>query len=91
MTTGEELVCRVAMKPIPTLRKGLPTVDFESGKAVTATYQRSDVTSVPAASVVGEAVVALELTAVFLEKFAGDSMEAVRSSFEVYRQRLLEL
>ncbi|MFT5284069.1 MAG: chorismate synthase [Planctomycetota bacterium] len=91
MTTGEELVCRVAMKPIPTLRRGLPTVDFESGESVTATYQRSDVTSVPAASVVGEAVVALELTAAFLEKFAGDSMEAVRASFGAYQQRLLEL
>ena len=91
MTTGEELVCRVAMKPIPTLRRGLPTVDFETGEAVTATYQRSDVTSVPAASVVGEAMVALELTAAFLAKFAGDSMDQVRLSFEAHRQQLLEL
>lgn len=91
MTTGEELVCRVAMKPIPTLRRGLPTVDFETGKAVTATYQRSDVTSVPAASVVGEAMVALELTAAFLAKFAGDSMDQVREAFDAHRRRLLEL
>jgi len=91
MTTGEELVCRVAMKPIPTLRRGLPTVDFETGQAVTATYQRSDVTSVPAASVVGEAMVALELTAAFLAKFGGDSMDEVRGAFEAHRRRLLEL
>ncbi len=91
MTTGEELVCRVAMKPIPTLRRGLPTVDFESGEPVTATYQRSDVTSVPAASVVGEAMVVLELTAAFLSKFGGDSMDEVRGAFEAHRQRLLEL
>ena len=57
LTNGEPLVLRAAMKPIPSLRQGLPSVDFESGEAVRATYQRSDVTSVPAASVVGEAVV----------------------------------
>ncbi len=88
MTTGEPLVARVAMKPIPTLRAGLPTVDFESGEAVQATYQRSDVTSVPAASVVGEAVVALELAAAFLEKFAGDSLEHVRAAFEAWAERV---
>jgi chorismate synthase len=59
MTTGEPLWLRVAMKPISTLRRGLPSVDFESQAAVTATYQRSDVTAVPAASVAGEALLAL--------------------------------
>ena len=91
MTTGEPIVVRVAMKPIPTLRRGIPTVDFETGEAVRATYQRSDVTSVPAASVVGEAVVALELASAFLEKFAGDSMEQVGDSLEAWRRRVLEL
>jgi len=91
MTNGEELVMRVAMKPIPSLKQGMPSVDFRTGEAVQATYQRSDVTSVPAASVVGEALVALELTAAFLEKFAGDSLEHVESAFESYRARLLEL
>ena len=80
MTTGEDLVVRVAMKPIPSLRMGLPTVDFASGESVQATYQRSDVTSVPAASVVGEAMVALTLAEAFLEKFAGDSLGQVRGS-----------
>ena len=88
MTTGEPLVCRVAMKPIPSLRRGLATVDFETGEAVQATYQRSDVTSVPAASVVGEAVVALELAAAFHEKFGGDALEHVRDGFEAWRERV---
>ncbi len=88
MTTGEDLVVRVAMKPISTLRQGLPTVDFRTGEATRATYQRSDVTAVPAASVVGEAIVALELAAAFLEKFGGDSIEDVRSAQRAWQDRL---
>lgn len=91
MTTGEDLCVRVAMKPIPSLRAGMPSLEFGSGAPVQATYQRSDVTSVPAASVVGEAVLALELTAAFLEKFAGDSIEEVRTSFESWAARVREL
>lgn len=91
MTTGEPLVVRVAMKPIPTLRKGVPTVDFRSGEAVRATYQRSDVTSVPAASVVGEAMVALVLTEAFRAKFGGDSLDEVRAAWEGYLARLRAL
>jgi chorismate synthase len=91
MTTGAELVLRAAMKPIPTLRKSLPSVDFETREPSLATYQRSDVTSVPAASVVGEAVVALELTRAFLAKFGGDSMDAVRASWEAYRAAVAEV
>ncbi|MCE9592763.1 MAG: chorismate synthase [Planctomycetes bacterium] len=85
LSNGEELVVRAAMKPIPTLRKGLATVDFETGEAVTATYQRSDVTSVPAASVVGEALVALELARAFLDKFGGDSLGEVEAHFAHWR------
>src|SRR5262245_15866611 len=91
MTTGEPLVARVAMKPIPTLRAGLPSVEFGSGAAVQATYQRSDVTSVPAASVVGEAVLALELASAFLEKFGGDSLAQVRAAFETWREAVRAL
>jgi len=91
MTTGEELVLRAAMKPIPTLRKSLPSVDFETKEPSPATYQRSDVTSVPAASVVGEAVVALELARAFLAKFGGDSMAAVEASLEAYRAAVAEV
>lgn len=88
MTTGEPLVARVAMKPIPTLRRGLPTVEFESLESVEATYQRSDVTSVPAASVVGEAMVALELTRAFLERFGGDSLAEVGDALASARARM---
>jgi len=88
MTTGEEVVARVAMKPIPSLKAGMPTVDFESGEAVQATYQRSDVTSVPAASVVGEAVAALVLAAAFREKFGGDSLDQVRDAFTAWEARV---
>lgn len=91
MTTGEPLVVRVAMKPIPTLRRGLSTVEFESGASVHATYQRSDVTSVPAASVVGEGVVALVLAAAFREKFGGDSLEQVAEAHGAYLRRLSEI
>ena len=91
MTTGEELVLRAAMKPIPTLRKSLPSVDFETKEPSPATYQRSDVTSVPAASVVGEAVVALELARAFLSKFGGDSMDAVGASLDAYRAAVAEV
>ena len=91
MTTGEPLVVRVAMKPIPTLRQGAETVEFESGESVQATYQRSDVTSVPAASVVGEAMVAIELCGAWLEKFGGDSMGELEAALEGYRERLREV
>jgi chorismate synthase len=63
-------------------------MDFQTRKATEATYQRSDVTSVPAAGVVGEAVVALELTRAFLMKYGGDSMDAVRAAFEAHRASL---
>jgi len=91
MTTGEPLVVRAAMKPIPTLRLGVETVDFETGAATRATYQRSDVTSVPACSVVGEAMIALELASAYLEKFGGDSLEQVRGAHAAYLERLREL
>ena len=88
MTTGEPLVVRAAMKPISTLRKGVRTVEFETLEPRSATYQRSDVTSVPAASVVGEAMVALALAEAFLEKFGGDSIAEVEAAHHAYRERL---
>ena len=91
MTNGEPLVIRVAMKPIPSVKRGMPTVDFVTGESVQATYQRSDVTSVPAASVVGEAAVALELTAAFREKFGGDALDHVRDAWEAWRARVRSL
>jgi chorismate synthase len=88
LSTGEPLVVRAAMKPIPTLRQGARTVEFATLEPVAATYQRSDVTSVPAASVVGEAVVALELGAAFLAKFGGDSLAEVQASWASWKARL---
>jgi chorismate synthase len=91
MTTGEELVVRVAMKPISTLRRGLDTVDFDTNETVRATYQRSDVTAAPAASVVGEAMVAFELAKAWREKFGGDAMAQVEAAVEFYRSQLRSL
>jgi chorismate synthase len=91
MTTGEELVVRAAMKPLSSLRAGLPSVEFASGRAVPATYQRSDVCSVPAASVVGEAVVALELARALLAKLGGDSLEQVKAAWTANKEALHRL
>jgi chorismate synthase len=75
MTNGQPIVVRAAMKPISTTREPLPSVDLASGKAVPSEYQRSDVCAVPAAAVVGEAVVAWVLAQAMVEKLGGDSME----------------
>ncbi|MDA8988756.1 chorismate synthase, partial [bacterium] len=88
MSTGEPLIVRAAMKPIPSIRRGMPTVDLHTGEAVEATYQRSDVTSVPACSVVGEAMVAMTLAEAFLEKYGGDSMAQVAAAVAHHRDEL---
>ena len=75
MTNGEPLVIRAAMKPIPTTVSPLRTVDLHTGEATTTTYRRSDVCAVPAAAVVGEAMVAWVLACALLEKLGGDHME----------------
>jgi len=87
MTTGAPLVLRAAMKPISTLRKGLDTVAFGGGEPVRSTYQRSDVCAVPAASVVGEAVVALELCGALVEAFGGASMELLGANLHAWAER----
>ncbi len=84
VTTGEPLVVRAAMKPISTLRKRLPSVDMRDGSSADAAVERSDVCAVPAAAVVGEAMVALVLADAFLEKFGGDAVSEVRRNFESY-------
>ncbi len=88
LTTGEPLVLRAVMKPIPTLRQGMPSVDFATGEPVRATWQRSDITAVPAAGVVGEAMVALVLADAVRAKFGGDSIEQLRGTWEAYREAL---
>ncbi len=90
ISNGEDIVVRAAMKPIPTLYKPLPTVDLDSKGAVEATVERSDVCAVPAAAVVAEAVVAIELASAFLEKFGGDSLGEIRRNYDSYLTYLQE-
>ncbi len=82
MSNGMPIVVRGYMKPIPTLVKPLGTVDVASGKAQPTRYERSDVTSVPAASTVAEATVALAVANAFLEKFGGDSLSEIRARYD---------
>jgi chorismate synthase len=85
ISNGEPIVARVAVKPIPTLAHPLPSADVRTGENIAATrYERSDVCVVPAAGVVGEAMLAITLTGAWLEKFGGDSMDEVRRNYEGY-------
>jgi len=77
MTNGEPVDLRVALKPISTMKKPLQSVDLKTKEKVAAHYERSDVCVVPAAGVIGEAMVALTLADAFLEKFGGDSMTEI--------------
>jgi chorismate synthase len=90
MTTGEELVIRVAMKPISTLMRPLGTVDVATGQAALAVAERSDVTAVPAMGVIAEAMAAVVLANALLEKFGGDSLNEVRRNLDAYLARLNE-
>ncbi|MDT8367901.1 MAG: chorismate synthase [Longimicrobiales bacterium] len=84
ITTGEPLVVRGYMKPISTLRNRLPSVDLRDGSVADAATERSDVCAVPAAGVIGEAMVALVLADAFLEKFGGDSILEIRRNFDAW-------
>jgi chorismate synthase len=84
ISTGEDVVVRAAVKPIPTLAHPLPSVDLDTGEEVLAHYERSDVCVVPAAGVVAEAMVAIVLADAWLEKFGGDTLDESRSNFERY-------
>ena len=88
MSTGETLRVRAAMKPIATVPRALRTVDVTTGEAAVAHHQRSDVCAVPAAGVVAEAMVALVLAEVVLEKFGGDSVDETRRNHQAYLQHL---
>ena len=88
MSTGEPLRVRAAMKPISTVPRALDTVDVATGEPARAISQRSDVCAVPAAGIVAEAMVALTLADVALEKFGGDSVEEPRRNVEGYLEHL---
>ncbi len=88
MTNGEPLTVRVAMKPLSTLMRPLKSVDLDTRESASAIRERSDVTAVPAAGVVGEAMVALVLADAMREKFGGDSLEEMRSNYDSYIRSL---
>jgi chorismate synthase len=89
ISNGEPILARVAVKPIPTLAHPLPSVDVQTGEDIAATrYERSDVCVVPAAGVVGEAMLALTLADAWIEKFGGDSLREMRANVEQYLSSL---
>ena len=85
MTNGQPIVVRAAMKPIPTLRKPLRSVDLKTKEAVEAAFERSDACAVSAASVVMENVIAFEIAAAVVDKFGGDSLEEIQARIELFQ------
>jgi chorismate synthase len=88
MTNGEDVVIRGMLKPISTLRRPLESVDLETREPALAAYERSDVCVVPAAGVIGEAMVALVLAGAMLEKFGGDSLGETRCNYQRYLEQV---
>jgi chorismate synthase len=88
MTNGEPVLVRGALKPISTLSKPLPSVDLHTGEEIQAHYERSDVCVVPAAGVIGEAMVAIVLAGAMLEKFGGDSLAETKRNYEGYQKTI---
>lgn len=88
MTTGEVLRVRGAMKPISTVPRALSTIDVNSGESAKAINQRSDVCAVPAAGVIGEAMVALVLADALLEKFGGDHVTETKRNFDSFMENI---
>ena len=88
VTNGQPVVVRAAMKPLSTLRTPLRSVDMATKEAVEAVVERSDVCAVPAAGIVGEAMMAIILAQAFLEKFGGDSLEEIRRNYDTYQESL---
>jgi chorismate synthase len=89
ISNGEEIVVRGYLKPISTLRRPLASVSFETREPVKAAYERSDVCVVPAAGVAAEAMVALTLAKLVLEKFGGDSLRELKRNYDGYCQQIL--
>ncbi|HXF91961.1 MAG TPA: chorismate synthase [Nitrospiraceae bacterium] len=85
ITNGQPIVLRVAMKPISTLYSPKKSVDIETKEPFDAAVERSDICTVPAAGVVGEAVVAFEMANALIEKFGGDSLEEMKRNFDAYQ------
>jgi chorismate synthase len=88
ITNGEEVRIRGHLKPLSTLRRPLRSVDIDTKQEESAAFERSDITAVPAAGVIGEAMVALVLASAMREKFGGDSLGEMRRNLESYREQL---
>jgi chorismate synthase len=88
ITNGEEVRVRGHLKPISTLRRALRSVDIDTKQEERAAFERSDITVVPAAGVIGEAMVALVLAHAMREKFGGDSLGEMKRNFDGYREQL---
>jgi chorismate synthase len=90
VTNGQDVVVRAFMKPISTLRRGLPSVDIETREEHRSQWERSDVTAVPACGVVCEAMLAIVLAGAMREKFGGDSLTEMRRNYDGYIAQLSE-
>ncbi|HEX6718904.1 MAG TPA: chorismate synthase [Pyrinomonadaceae bacterium] len=88
ITNGEQIRVRGHLKPLSTLRRALRSVDIDTKEEEAAAFERSDVTAVPAAGVIGESMVALVLAGAMREKFGGDSLGEMKRNFEGYREQL---
>jgi chorismate synthase len=88
MSNGMPIIIRAAMKPIPTLKSPLASVDINTKKKFKAAYERSDACAVPAASVIGEAVAATVIADTFLEKFGGDSITEIKRNYKGYLKQI---
>ena len=88
VSNGEEIRVRGHLKPLSTLRRPLRSVDIDTKEEELAAFERSDITAVPAAGVIGEAMTALTLAAAMREKFGGDSLGEMKRNFEAYREQL---
>jgi len=88
MSNGEDIIVRINIKPLPSLRKSLLSADIRTGKPVDAQKERADVCVVPAAGVVAESMLALVLAEALTEKFGGDSIDDMKANFQQYMQRL---
>jgi len=88
ITNGQDILVRGMLKPISTLRRPLESVDLATREPALAAYERSDVCVVPAAGVIGEAMVAIVLASAFLEKFGGDSLDETRRNYQGYTEQV---
>jgi chorismate synthase len=88
ISNGEDVVVRGYLKPISTLRRPLGSVSFETREPVKAAYERSDVCVVPAAGVAAEAMVALTIARLMVDKFGGDSLREMKRNFDGYAEQI---